>query len=763
MLRFSLFFTIIAVIVLSTSALAFSSARPVHKDFYSILGVNRQSTTDDIKKVYKGLARKLHPDRAPVDKREEVRKQFIEATEAYEILVDDDKRRKFDETGFGMQGNEDRQFLRHNLFAEDFDGKQFKEKEMKVLMDGGNDQPHLVFFWSPNFPDCIDASKPYRQLATKLKGTSIIPGSYKCDDNPIFCRDLALGAVPKLIAFPARGTWRQVKRYATPRYELQSLMAFASEFLSAANRISMPTYAPGLWFDRCPNPETSEMTANWLHEYFYDSSRQSKLAEVAHDFVAFSTGSCMDCDTELNYAKETLGETLPSVRLAVGECQSPEGRKVCKKLGFVTDNKAWTIARVSRRCWYATKKPFAFSNEHCEETKFEKFAGKYDAAQFLNFIFGPMITTGDAIKTMNGDDVKALKESDDAFAIIYANRRKGLPEEVRRQLTLLSLYTSRNPPRVQRQGQTLNVHYAVVECNELPAGACDDVKGKAFPQMAVYPFTKKAKKGSGSPKFMNPEYLREAGFMSMIRDTVKEAAPLRIHVLDNNNFDKKKAAAFERNKRFFILFNAGEWCPPCMQLKPMWPEMARALQDENKDAAKKIAIGVVDCDKERQLCARLGVDGFPSMMYFAKDRAEPTKYGGGRDAEAIKNFAIEQLESRVVALDPQGIMQRINGGGTVLVCFNAGQWCPPCQMIKPTIKKASGLIGNIETTFVDCDQIGQFCQMHGVDGFPTVTLFHRGQKHQWNEGISGSGESLAAWVMSKTSPANTQIGNGGKK
>ncbi|MHB8493592.1 MAG: molecular chaperone DnaJ [Casimicrobiaceae bacterium] len=67
------------------------------RDFYTILGVNRDASEDDIKKAYRKLAMKHHPDRNPDDKQSE--DKFKEAKEAYEILTDSRKRAAYDQFG----------------------------------------------------------------------------------------------------------------------------------------------------------------------------------------------------------------------------------------------------------------------------------------------------------------------------------------------------------------------------------------------------------------------------------------------------------------------------------------------------------------------------------------------------------------------------------------------------------------------------------------------------------------------------------------
>lgn len=75
------------------------------KDYYKILGVGKDSSQEDIKKAYRKMALKWHPDRCSPDKKEEAQKKFQEIGEAFEVLSDPEKKRIFDQVGEeGLRG-----------------------------------------------------------------------------------------------------------------------------------------------------------------------------------------------------------------------------------------------------------------------------------------------------------------------------------------------------------------------------------------------------------------------------------------------------------------------------------------------------------------------------------------------------------------------------------------------------------------------------------------------------------------------------------
>jgi len=75
------------------------------KDYYEILGVSRDASSDDLKKAYRRLARENHPDTSK-DPKEVAEEKFKEISEAYEVLSDEGKRKTYDQYGHAGVGQQ---------------------------------------------------------------------------------------------------------------------------------------------------------------------------------------------------------------------------------------------------------------------------------------------------------------------------------------------------------------------------------------------------------------------------------------------------------------------------------------------------------------------------------------------------------------------------------------------------------------------------------------------------------------------------------
>src|SRR5688572_21350410 len=96
-----------------------------YKDYYATLGVDKKAGADEIKKAYRKLARRYHPD---VSKEKDAKEKFQEVAEAYETLKDPEKRAAYDQLGTYQAGQDfqpppgwEQQFSQGDFSFEDLD------------------------------------------------------------------------------------------------------------------------------------------------------------------------------------------------------------------------------------------------------------------------------------------------------------------------------------------------------------------------------------------------------------------------------------------------------------------------------------------------------------------------------------------------------------------------------------------------------------------------------------------------------------------
>ena len=92
-------------------------------DYYKTLGVPKNASAEDIKKAYRKLARKLHPDVNPNDK--EAHKKFQQINEANEVLSDPEKRKKYDQYGENWKNADQYEKARQQQGQQGFGGGGF--------------------------------------------------------------------------------------------------------------------------------------------------------------------------------------------------------------------------------------------------------------------------------------------------------------------------------------------------------------------------------------------------------------------------------------------------------------------------------------------------------------------------------------------------------------------------------------------------------------------------------------------------------------
>ncbi len=144
-----------------------------YKDYYKILGVERSATQDEIKKAYRKLAMKYHPDKNPGDKKAE--EKFKDINEAHEVLSDPKKRSRFDQLGESyskwQQGGRQGNFNWEDWFSNNAAGSRQGGQRVNVGdlndMFGGNFSDFFSSIFGGGFSGATTQTQARRRTAPK--------------------------------------------------------------------------------------------------------------------------------------------------------------------------------------------------------------------------------------------------------------------------------------------------------------------------------------------------------------------------------------------------------------------------------------------------------------------------------------------------------------------------------------------------------------------------------------------------------------------
>jgi curved DNA-binding protein len=169
-----------------------------YKDYYKILGVERSASKDEIKRAYRKLAMKTHPDKNPGDTKAEDR--FKEINEAYQVLSDPEKRSRYDQLG-----------------------ESYSQWQQRGAPSGG-------FNWDDWF-----TSTPSGSARVNVGGFEDILGG---DFSEFFRR--IFGGIPNMdTSNMGRGTYQRGRSVASPSYQQEVVISLSEAFQGTTRRLEM--------------------------------------------------------------------------------------------------------------------------------------------------------------------------------------------------------------------------------------------------------------------------------------------------------------------------------------------------------------------------------------------------------------------------------------------------------------------------------------------------------------------------------------------
>jgi len=212
------------------------------------------------------------------------------------------------------------------------------------------------------------------------------------------------------------------------------------------------------------------------------------------------------------------------------------------------------------------------------------------------------------------------------------------------------------------------------------------------------------------------------------------------------------------------------WCGHCKNLAP---EMAILGQAVVKSRSALVAVAKINCDNERDICSKYGVQGYPTLKYFRRGSTEPEDYNSGRTADAMVDFIngkepsarlrVAKAVSYVEDLSPSNFDSIVfDKTKNVLVKFYA-PWCGHCKKMAPDYEKVAKAFANEQNVVVaklDSDKYRDVASRFGVQGYPTLKFFPAGENKEAQEYSSGRDvDSFISFLNQKAGTSRSADGS----
>ncbi|CEG44200.1 RxLR-like protein [Plasmopara halstedii] len=216
-----------------------------------------------------------------------------------------------------------------------------------------------------------------------------------------------------------------------------------------------------------------------------------------------------------------------------------------------------------------------------------------------------------------------------------------------------------------------------------------------------------------------------------------------VKLLDTKSFRKE----VQKDSGVWIVEFYAPWCGHCKNLAPEYKKASKALEGV-------VNVAAINCDDEKELMSEFGVSGFPTIMIFGGNKANPTTFNGERTAKGIVDAALKTtrrlVESRllggtekvkrksksdpkkkstndkssVIKLSDDTFNEMVLNSGEVWLVEFYAPWCGHCKALAPEWEQAAlNLKGSVKVAAIDGDANKHKSAEYGVKGFPTIKVF----------------------------------------
>ncbi|XP_060524130.1 dnaJ homolog subfamily C member 10-like [Cylas formicarius] len=717
------------------------------EDYYTLLGVPRDATVQEIRKAFKLLAVKLHPDKNKED--EEAETKFVKIAKAYEILKDPTTRKQYD-----LYGDTEFKDKKHNYHSYTYYRDHFgiydddplivtlskNDYELNVL---DKTQAWFVNFYSPHCHHCHELAPVWRKLAQELEGVVRI-GAVNCEEDYPLCYQLSIEAYPTLLYYQ-----KEAHLYEGEKYRQTKTLETLKEYILSKLKVEIKEVRTKEW----PVLNNQE----WLLFLCPDDSlncpekeTMTKLAAIFEGLLPVGVVKDSDlCHEILDSYKiqsvvfwQIVDKNIPEVHAIEGSDSKEILNKVLSIIPNppVLDEKQFHDLRTKLRlgfekpwliCFYlgaATdlnlqlkRLPTVIQNIHIGLINCGRHSGLCAALHIVRYPTWAVVKAGGAFEVHQGRDVlhevaafaRDSSKSTNLHALSPADfinlKNDGAP-------WFVDWYAPWCPPckRVAPELRKASlafepevVQFGTVDCT-LHRDLCFKEGIHSYPTLTLYNRSQ-THRFQGTPS--------EETIVEFIRDTLN---PIVVS-LDENSFGR---LARKSDKELWMVDFFAPWCGPCQKLAPEWRKLAKSVSD-----FKQVVIAQVDCVANSEMCDHQNIGGYPTIRLYplgSKGLSSVAIYNGNRDHTSLKRWLLNFIPSKVEELTELQFREQILTRKYYLpwlVDFYA-PWCGHCVHFEPEFRTvAQRLEGKVRAGKINCDAHRVFCGHQYVMGYPTVRLY----------------------------------------
>ncbi|KAK2560566.1 DnaJ-like protein subfamily C member 10 [Acropora cervicornis] len=699
--------------LLFTIFLTFLCQLVVSEDYYELLGISRDASNTEIRKAFKKLALKLHPDKNTEDP--QAHEKFTAINKAYEVLKDEELRKKYDV--YGEEGLKDDHFgggHYQRIYDDDPEIITLSYSDFDVSVEGSDDI-WFINFYSPYCSHCHDLAPAWREVARELEGVLRI-GAVNCQEEWNLCRQQGIQSYPSLVLYPTHEfhhgsrTTKALVQFILDSLEVNLFDLWDGNFEEQIKQNDQPWVidfcAVG---EDCISQDTrikvSAILDNLVNIGVIDCGTNSRLCEEIgyNDKLVYFKG---DVGPEKGEVIDSL-ETKEIVGLVLKKLPDPVNvdlpafEKIKKNLAAATEI-PWVLhfdkgpmdnLEMRKLPAFTTDVNVGHvdcskEQEICRQVHVRKYPmvalfkthghyewhhGRFTAHDIAVFA---KESASSSVQTLCPDDFPAKISKPDLpfFVDFFA---PWCPPCMR----LLPEYR-----KAARSFDDSEVGFGTVDCT-IHINLCHMYNIRSYPTTILY---------NNSIPHQFTGHHTAADLVEFVENTLKPS----VIQMTPETFQSLVA---QRNvgETWLVDFYA-PWCGPCNELAPEWNKLAKQMKDE-------AGVGSVDCQKYRWFCQEQGVNSYPTIRLYPHNSQGGYRY---HLPSLVTQFNYHSFHEDVLASEDAWIID-----------FYA-PWCGHCVQFAPDFEKTAKLLdGRIKAGKVDCEQDYHLCSEAGVRAYPTVKIY----------------------------------------